>query len=267
VALHLYWAAPTGTGVLERTAGAGPAAWLDGERLTRAAATAFAGHPLELGQRGLVAVLLVAVGLELVPWGRPGGAGLRRALPEIGVHLSTGAILLAYLASDQIGSWRDFRGLGPFLLLSSLVMLAQGKRLWFVGLSFVVGVALLPTLFQTYLEFRTPEFVYSRPAIQATAAQLRAVLEFRPDPNRWCNTLLVRSDLFRYTFVTVPAGIGVSFAFTPARLSFPLKSRYLLLDSEGEARFRDRVRTRLLATTELGTVYLNLDARCGPEGS
>ncbi len=42
----------------------------------------------------------------------------------------------------------------------------------------------------------------------------------------------------------------------------PVKSKYVLLTDDGPAQYGARLRLEHLATTELGELYRNLDARC-----
>lgn len=98
-------------------------------------------------------------------------------------------------------------------------------------------------------------------------AQLQPSLEhwirFEPDAQTpWCNTLLIPLHYYDARLTLIPPGIGISYVLDLETLKTPLKSKYLLLDTETYQALEDRLNTQLLDSYYIGDLYYNLDSGC-----
>jgi hypothetical protein len=70
--------------------------------------------------------------------------------------------------------------------------------------------------------------------------------------------------LYDYRVTLIPAGIGVSYTGSLARLDPPVKSRWVLLDATHELQLGLVTHLRPVASLAFGRLFLNLDSPCPP---
>jgi len=80
--------------------------------------------------------------------------------------------------------------------------------------------------------------------------------------NRWCNTVLISVHRYNYYSTLLPSGIGVSPIVRSNNLEFPLKSNYLMFDTETFDSFSAMINTKPLLSLDYVTLYHNLDSGC-----
>jgi hypothetical protein len=108
-------------------------------------------------------------------------------------------------------------------------------------------------------------FVWDRRAVAELEHAFGRSVVYHPDATRWCNTLL--TSQYPPQLIGVPAGIGLSVVRKPERMTLPPRSRYLLLDDTVRAAFTGPLNLETIATLPYGTLYVNRDARCGPDAA
>lgn len=252
--------------------------------VTRTAANASGfvqvGSALEVRGRFLVLALALACAI-LAARARP-----RRELVFNAYNL--GSILIAAVLAYVFGPWADYRVFAPHLLLSALLLVsstATAPRRLAVG----VLLAQLASMGPFIEAFRGLGESYGDDAtsIEAFGAAARPAISFGRGEDGWCNTLVsVNPPYFYPEMVALPPGIGVTMLFGSGGVPQPLRSRYVLLDPDDPRRWSlgaptvthvgpDHVQVTVgdwllldlkpLASTPVGQLYQNLDARCpGP---
>jgi hypothetical protein len=126
------------------------------------------------------------------------------------------AVLIANVVLYDIGAWRDYRLLSPWLLLCGLTVLTTEPRhgralLLCVAVANLSGTGwALDSLWQR--EQRVA--AVSGPALRIAAMELEDHMVLRPRGfSGWCNTLLVPfEEIENPTLAMVPVGFGLSFA-------------------------------------------------------
>jgi hypothetical protein len=245
---------------------------------TNAGRFAEAGSALEVRGRFLLLLLALASGI-LAGRARP-----RRELAFQAYNL--GSILIAAVFAYVFGPWADYRIFAAHVLLSTLLLAsspaAGGRRL-----AAVVVLAQLACLGPFVEAFRgtRESYRYDAARIEAFGAAARPAIRFDRGQDAWCNTLVsVNPPYFYPEMVGLPPGIGVTMLFGSGEAPRPaLRSRYVLLDPDDARRWSlgtptvtvagpDRVHVavgdwlsldlRPLASTPVGRLYRNLDARC-----
>lgn len=226
------------------------------------------GVPLEITQRYQFLLMLAALGV----WGvylyrqRKTRASTERRTQaaELGFHLyNLGLILIFNLLVYTMAGMRDYRVMAPHLLLSGLLLAAFSR--YRLAILFIIGNLLFANTFRIYYKsFGQAYFKYDQAKIEQFERDLGGAIVFDPQAaNAWCNTLLYNYYVsYQPPITAVPAGIGLSFFGNTRELTLPIKSRYLMLDEAAYQALEDRVRLEKLATTEIGSVYRNLDADC-----
>lgn len=179
--------------------------------------------------------------------------------------INLGGILLANTILYDMFDWRDYRILGPHLLLSLFLLIAF-KRYWLAIVIIIANLAFIGPALNAWDELSRNSYIYSQEDITEFRQQLSPHIIFDPKAESgWCNTLLLSNVnlVFDVDFTAVPAGIGVSHTGTEfARLNLPPKSKYVFMTDEEYEIYRDQLSFRLLAETKIGSLYLNLDANC-----
>jgi hypothetical protein len=246
--------------------------------VTNAALFVQAGTALEVRSRFLVLGLALAAGVMALR-ARP-----RRELVFHAYNL--GSVLLAALLTYVFGQWGDYRLLSAHLLLT-LLLLASSHDAALRRLAALALVIQLGSLGPFLTAFRglEPSYRYDAARIDEFGVQARRALRFDARQDAWCNTLVsVNPPYFYPEMVALPPGLGVTMLFGSGEgRRPPLRSRYVLLDPEDRGRWSlgaptvtrvgaDRVRVSVgdwltldlkpLASTPVGQLYENLDARC-----
>jgi hypothetical protein len=203
--------------------------------------------------------------------------------PYLFAGLNLALTLAVVLVAYDTQSFRDYRVLGPHLLLSLLVLAAG------IGWRWATFVAVVNLCF--FLSFLDQFDTFHRERVAANylgarTIDLRPYLNYDPATSPWSNTLLV-PDVKLANRVRVSPGIGVSWgvqffaggskAPVPLRsryvdyvwrvndrwLSRPTRSRFVLIAPK-EARIWRGCRLRLLKKFPGGSLYLNVDFPDGP---
>jgi len=177
-------------------------------------------------------------------------------------HLLNLGIPLAFvLFFYDIASMRDYRVLAPHILISLLLWSAQGKSkpVYFMAATNLLCILPFALMFSN---------IHGRhfDGSPSLATPWSKLLKFQPSANSWCNTMFTDAPLDE-KFLTVPAGIGLSFTFNAKQMKTPIKSQYLLLSPEGYRVLKERIRVQHIMKTEAGDLYRNLDCGCSAEGS
>ncbi|MEP7289254.1 MAG: hypothetical protein ABI947_26175 [Chloroflexota bacterium] len=127
------------------------------------------------------------------------------------------------------------------------------------------------SFFSVYKTLWSSEFTYSRQSIATFQTATEPLLIYDPHAtNAWCNTVLTRigkHDGFRFPpelFLSAPSGIGISYYMdtVPEGLVLPPRSKYLLLTDEAYQLIADKLHVQPLLSTNVGTLYYNLDSGC-----
>ena len=91
------------------------------------------------------------------------------------------------------------------------------------------------------------------------------MVQYDPAAKGWENTILLQKNfLFNPILAGIPPGIGISWFEASARLG-RVKSRYLLLDSEGRLQLGRQPGLKYIKETALGGLYVNRDMGPGSE--
>lgn len=170
-------------------------------------------------------------------------------------------IVVIMVGFYEFVAWRDYRVFAPHLLLTLLVLIAQ-RRYRLVGALTVAAALMLGPFVASFMAERAPNF-HSPPAVaDRFAAEVADVIVYDPNaPSAWCNTLLV-GDLF-YDYLGLPAGMGLSsYLDDPERLSWPLRSRYVLEDARWNVSLDGEPGLRRVKETSMGGLYINEAADC-----
>ena len=238
-----------------------------------------AGSALEVRGRFLVLALALASAI-LAARARP-----RRELAFNAYNL--GSILVAAVLAYVLGPWADYRVFAAHLLLSVLLLVsstATAPRRLAVGVLLVQLASIGP--FIEAFRGLGASYRYDAARIEAFGAAVRPAIGFGRGQEGWCNTLLsVNPPYFYPEMVALPPGIGVTMLFGSRGVPPPLRSRYVLLDPDDPRRWSlgaptvthvgpDHVQVTVgdwlsldlmpLASTPVGQLYQNLDARCPP---
>ncbi len=234
----------------------------------------FIGRPLELVERILMVVLLVYLGTAILRALRRRGS-LYLSQPEVLFHsLNLGMAFVLVILFYGVGAGNDYRFFAAPLLLSLLLMIAF-RRFKLVALVILVNAIVAPAFLEAYRSELGPQFTYNVESITAFQSATASSLTYDSQAaNAWCNTLLFRltkKEIFNMhpELMSIPAGIGISFYMDerPDLLALPPRSKYLLLNAEAYQAIRDQLNVRVLANTDIGDLYLNLDADCASQGN
>jgi hypothetical protein len=232
------------------------------------------GDPLEIIQRYQILAFiivtmtsLIAVRMRGTLWKRIRNWLSRR---ESTFHLfNLGVIFFLQVLVYDMFAWRDYRVFAPHLFLSILILIAS-NRLRFAGVMIAINVLCVGLFFNVYTDFaRSAKLIdetqWSRYEAREVVDEFESIIIphiiYDADAtNAWCNTLL--TETFYPHLLALPAGVGfgVTIAETFDR---PFHSRYLLFSQEKLESFSNDINVEKLATTDIGDLYLNLDADCG----
>jgi len=196
----------------------------------------------------------------------------KRTLPydlwEISLHtlLLSGLLVLSVVLYD-VGSWRDYRVLGPQVLLSGLLLIG-GRRWGLVALLLISSCLLLPSGVQMAQKW-TQDYVQQHERLGKLDKwnhRIDAGVHYDQHPvSAWCNTLthtVYYAFVSTYTLLAVDPGMGLSMLLTDEDVHLPFKARYLLLDNDFIARHAADLHVQPLLPVPGGNLYLNLDAPC-----
>jgi hypothetical protein len=165
----------------------------------------------------------------------------------------------------DVGDWRDLRVLAPYLLLSLLLWIGNRsiKRLDIIILIVIaLNILFYPQFIHVYKDkFHHSRFTYSSATFSEFQNETKDKIIYQEGANPWCNSLL-STAIYPMDFIVLPPGIGLSFILDPERLSYPLNSKYLLLDDNTYAVIPDTQKLTKLGSTKWGKLYLNDEVEC-----
>jgi hypothetical protein len=173
--------------------------------------------------------------------------------------LALGIALSAFLGFYFDDGGSQSRVTAPFLLLSSLVLVATRCRTWLVLGIIAAQLMVAPSFVVRYRDWRLPGYTYDRSAADQFQREISPLLRFAEGQGPWCNTLL--TNVYSPEIAFVPAGIGLTMGYSADLLATPFRSKYVLL-ARKDAAYGETPRLRQLGTTLLGNLYLNVDAAC-----
>ena len=159
----------------------------------------------------------------------------------------------------------------PHLLITALLLIKQRKYLP-LYLSLFIGVLFYSPFWSAYQ--KTPiNYQPMTAEFLATKNIIKQNIVFDPNSeSHWCNTLLLPIDRYNDYVPMLPAGIGASPIIAPQNLSYPPKSKYILLDHETLTRGAylkyfpmDDLNLDLLDSLPHAEIYYNADSGCSRE--
>jgi hypothetical protein len=224
-------------------------------------------HPIELLERYQYGAVLLATTIAAVTamWKR---RLTREWTPHFAIVASVLALaLVAMILLYQFTNFAEHRVLSAFLLFGTMLCIAAPGR---IGPLIAVGVVIVSVVSArtSLLELEDSwqgRFVWDRRAVSELEHAFGTRVVYHPDASRWCNTLLTAQ--YPPQLIGVPAGIGLSVIRKPELMTRPPRSRYLLLDDNVRAGFTVPLNLEMVATLPYGTLYVNRDARCGPDAA
>jgi hypothetical protein len=235
-----------------------------GENLRRLVDFSVNYDPLELVHRAEYLVLTaIVVTAAIVAVAR----ARTRHSPETAQLLvqasNLGGIVAAMIAAYALTNWTEHRVISSHVLVAVLVFLTLPGRIGpGVAAAFAVAnLAAAPIYMESFFETRKDNFIWDRRALRAFEETAAVHMRYDPALPPWCNTIL--SSQYPPDFVAVPPGIGISITRETDQMAWPPRSRYVLLDPPALAVIPGPLNARPLASLPYGTLYLNLDARCG----
>ena len=159
----------------------------------------------------------------------------------------------------NVGGWRDYRFIGPHVLLSVALFVAQKKMLPCMIMT-AISLLTIPSFSTIYKELHEDHFQSEIRKSQLIQANFPALLHYRRYVSPWGNSLLLDVNSFQPFLVNLPAGIGINAVMDWNRIQYPLKSEFVLIQPEIYSQISYKVRFRPIASGNHGTLYLNLDS-------
>jgi hypothetical protein len=165
----------------------------------------------------------------------------------------------------QMGFYRTFT---PAILMIFLLMIARRDYRHLVTL-LTINILFVNSYMFFYARIGDFEIVRSdystaAPALSEIGAQIDEFVAYDPKAkNPWCNTVLIPLNFYDWRIMMFPPGFGVS--YIPKKietLQFPIRSRYAFLDDPAYEALKDGTILIRLASTQLGTLYLNEETDC-----
>jgi hypothetical protein len=178
-----------------------------------------------------------------------------------------GIILIAVVLFYDVSELRDYRVCAPYLLVTLLLLVALDKKSWLVGLIIFSNLIFISFFQKTYKERLLNNFIYDRQSVVSFQKSVKDLIVYKENSNPWCNTLLsfILPEPLPYQYAGLPPGLGVSYVYFPKQLQTPIKSKYLLLDTNGYGFLNGKTNIKLLGKTPLGNLFLNLDSECSSQ--
>jgi hypothetical protein len=177
--------------------------------------------------------------------------------------LNLGCITCLTIALYDVVDWRDYRVVGPHLLVSLLLLLAgNGSRL-VLHMAGVNLVFMMP-FFSEFAYSNSDRFLIDSANIVKSRAGFEHYVPYDLEESAWGNTVLIDVNHQEFLLLAVPPGIGISFVMKnldEESLELPPKSKYVILwYSPDHPSVRDRMHLRPLTRFPMGMLYENLDS-------
>ena len=147
-------------------------------------------------------------------------------------------------------------------LLVSLCIAIAFKRYTLILMVVVTNLLLAGGVGYDLAGYKNDNFKSDPEERAALQTQVNQYITYDPNANPWCNTMLIPVNYYDSRLTLFPAEIGISFFWNAAKLTFPLKSRYLLFDNASYQKFQDKLNVHLMEHLPIGDLYLNQDANC-----
>lgn len=179
--------------------------------------------------------------------------------------LNLGLIFIAQFVLYEIEQGKDFRVWVPHLLLSTILFVYFNRK-FFVVLLLVASLVSLP-VFTKFYQRVGKYYNYPIAKIAIFREQVEKYIVFDPQADPWCNTVVFeKTNLNTPVLAALPGGTGTMLNMGPGFWNTPLKSRYILTAVDIEAIFDVEVHVQKIRSTNLGDLYINLDAHvaCPP---
>jgi hypothetical protein len=208
-------------------------------------------RPPEVVFRYFTTLLLIVLAVRALA-ARPGAVEDQAAVEA--ALLAVAPAVAAIIGFGDVESWRDFRVLGPHVLIALLLLAATGRWerwLWAATLLF------LPVCYQEFIEFHQQRFTADPAPIAAMQNATAPVMPFRRGASPWENTIAVPAELLQFPLLGLPPGIGISYVTDWQDMAREIRSRYLLLRPADRQELDGRVQMEPIAETPLGTLYRN----------
>lgn len=239
-------------GLLAENIGRNVALYVDGDAL------AFRTTIVERFQ--LLAVLLAVAVVAVLALSRRKWRGTEAAAFGWSVGLALAGPLAFIVCFYDIGN--GVRVLGAHTLFAA-VLAGLWRRRWAIALPallILTNIASAGWFHHDFVARNRINFNGDRATIEAMRASIAGELRFRPDVNRWCNTVLLSTDYgFFYQLVSVEPGIGLSVDLNH-KFQGLVKSAYVLVSDANVALLPANL--ELLRRTPQGGLYRNLDSPC-----
>jgi hypothetical protein len=228
------------------------------------------GEGPEVAQRLQMLLLVAGLGTSLYFRNRQGwklsSNDLHRS--EALLHFyNVGLILALYIVFYDVAGWRDLRGMAPHLFFSMLLLVAFQRRLWIVALV-IPSLFALPSSGRLYATWSSTYLSPERHTMYTEwRPRLRDLFAYARDPaSRWCNTVLHTGYYMLDNspiLLALPPQMSISLVLRADEVTVPVKSRYLLLDTDFFTKNPDKFpHVHALMDVPGGTLYLNRDSAC-----
>jgi hypothetical protein len=201
------------------------------------------------------AACLVLLAVAVAVWRSAQDARTRRTAAAIATWLAV--TLAGLMAFGSIDPGRDIRVLGPTVFVALLLWAASNARSVLAATT-IVQLAIAPWGLQRFERMHEPRFFGDHTRHITLNRQVRDVLHFSPGASPWTNSLLVPVDLAQdQAMLGLPAGFGTSAVLDWEALTYPPRSRYVLLGPRDHAMLPREIELVPLAETLIGTLYEN----------
>jgi hypothetical protein len=218
----------------------------------------------------MLALALSAI-LAIIFWKKDGGRTFKQKLNNENLRL----LLFIFLTIAPIIFWsftiyfikNDFRFIAPYILLIIFLLLFQKKDALVLVFT-IINILLIPAAAIPFSNPVSSNFIYSKDNLTQTKLIFDQSIHFEPDQaNAWCNTILLPVTLYDERIALIPPGIGISYVLDSTgtdKISFPFKSKYLLLTSRQFKGLKDEEiqQLKFVANFPDSQLFVNRMAEC-----
>src|SRR6185369_1712310 len=184
----------------------------------------------------------------------------QRSRQEVMVHCcNILLILLLVISLYDIGDWRSYRIFAPHLLFSMALFIAC-NRATVIYILIALSFAFVQNFAKLYPDFHRGHYTGDKSAAAAFGAAYGSELRFRQDASPWGNSLLIGIEDCQPFLAGLPAGIGINCVLDWNRISYPLKSAYVIIPPEVYRHIAGKVRLQPVKSGSFGALFINLDS-------